>query len=147
MTHPVSRDEGSVMLLICGLVPILSMLVMVGVDASVLFSHRTALAAQADAAALAAAQAADLQELYTGDATKALMIDCRQARQEVDRRVTPRSVDSRIKRARVVEFDCSADTVSVRLSAPVSLPFAGIVGAKPTVTAVASSRAMSPFRS
>ena len=78
-----NADEGTIMVLVLGLVPVVAGLIAVGTDAAVLFSHRRALVSHADAAALAAAQSADLGTLYTARKIESLPLDCRTARSVV----------------------------------------------------------------
>lgn len=141
-----SNDRGSVLMLSVGMVPILAGLVAVGTDVSVLFAQRRALSAEADAAALAAAQSADLRELYTGSGFANLPLDCSRARRVVDGRIGSSRSDSRAAKSRVTKFTCRNDLVSVDVSSQVTLPFSQHFGVTPQVDVVASATAQSPFR-
>ncbi len=133
-------------MLVIGMVPILFLIVAVGTDAAVLFSHRRALAATAEAAALAGAQSADLAKLYAGKATAGLPLDCRQAQQVIAKQLRVASVDVRAGRVELDRTTCDGRKVSVRLRSTARLPFVATLGVAPTVTVRASATATSPFR-
>jgi uncharacterized membrane protein len=142
----LGTDSGSVLLLVMGLVPILAGLIAVGTDLAVLFTHRRSLAAEADSAALAAAQAADLRKLYTKGELTELPLDCQRAREIVDARVGSNASGRRVSDAVLVTFVCRSNTVSVRIASTVELPFASHFGVRPDVEVGASSAARSPFQ-
>lgn len=71
MTRPRGED-GQLLVLTAFLGVVLILLVAVVVDASAAFLARRGLASQADGAALAAAQAVDVEAFYTGAATATL---------------------------------------------------------------------------
>jgi uncharacterized membrane protein len=142
---PAGQD-GSVLLLVMGLVPILAGLIAVGTDLAVLFTHQRSLAAEADSAALAGAQAANLRQLYTGKNVTELPLDCRRARDIVEDRVGSDASDKRVSTAVVAGFRCRSNTVSVSLRSSVELPFASHFGISPTVEVGADAAARSPFR-
>lgn len=117
-------DRGSVMLLAIGAVAVAALMLVIGVDASAAFLQRRALTNLADATALAGAQGIDLDAYYRDGV-------------HAQTRLDPASV-----RARVASFlhgsDASAmdglrldgvisdgTSVTVRLSAPLKLPFSG----------------------
>ena len=139
-------QDGSVLLLVIGLVPILAGLIAVGTDLAVLFTHQRSLATEADAAALAGAQAANLRQLYTSGNITELPLDCRRAREIVESRVGSAASDKRVARAAVAGFSCRSNTVSVSLRSSVELPFASHFGISPTVEVGANAAARSPFR-
>ncbi|MGV1037525.1 MAG: pilus assembly protein TadG-related protein [Candidatus Nanopelagicales bacterium] len=139
-------DSGSVLMLVMGLVPVLLLMVTVGTDLSVLFTLRRALAAEADAAAVAAAQAADLEALYTGSGMRNLPLDCAQARRIVLHRVGGPRSDSRVGNSRLASMTCNSRRVSVRLRSTIKLPFASHLGIKPTVAVAADAAARAPLR-
>lgn len=143
---PLSSDAGSVLLLVIGLVPVLAGLIAVGTDLAVLFTHRRSLAAEADSAALAAAQAADLQKLYTRGEMTELPLDCRKARAIAESRVGSSASGRRVNDATLARFVCRSNTVSLRLRSSVELPFASRFGLHPQVQVGAESAARSPFQ-
>ncbi len=138
--------EGSVLLLVIGMVPILTGLIAVGTDLAVMFTHKRSLAAEADAAALAGAQSADLGKLYNGSRASELPIDCAQARKVVEDRVGSAASDKRVATASVTGFRCRSNTVTVQVRSTVELPFASHFGVSPTVDVSAEAAARSPFR-
>jgi len=144
-THRGTGQDGSVLLLVIGLVPILAGLIAVGTDLAVLFTHRRSLATEADAAVLAGAQAANLRQLYTSGKITELPLDCRRAREIVDARVGSAASDRRVSRAVVARFSCRSNTVTVSLRSSVDLPFASHFGISPTVEVGADAAARSPF--
>jgi uncharacterized membrane protein len=134
------------MVLILGLVPVVAGLIAVGTDAAVLFSHRRALVAQADSAALAAAQSADLATLYTSRRIASLPLNCNGARSVVNRRLSQASEDSRVPAPQLADFSCNRTAVTVRLRSKAQLPFAKHFGIEPTVEVAADAAATSPLR-
>src|SRR3954452_5652414 len=87
MLMPVRRnDGGSLTVLVIGFTFILAVLIVVGVDVSKVFLARRSLSSVADAAALAAAQAADRAAIYAGAAGGGgvLPLDSATAAQQVD---------------------------------------------------------------
>ncbi|MEI2728483.1 MAG: pilus assembly protein TadG-related protein [Candidatus Nanopelagicales bacterium] len=141
-----NADEGTIMVLVLGLVPVVAGLIAVGTDAAVLFSHRRALVSHADAAALAAAQSADLGTLYTARKIESLPLDCRTARSVVTRRIEQASEDSRATAPQLADFSCNRNAVRVRLRSKAQLPFAKHFGIEPTVEVAADAAATSPLR-
>lgn len=139
-------DEGSVLLLVIGLVPVLFLLVAVCVDVSTLFIHRRALSSTADAAALAAAQSADLERFYRGEATASLPIDCAAARRRVEAMLAPERMDVRAGGAQLESIECDRTTVSVQLRSSAELPFARVAGVAPAVVVRGRAAARSPLR-
>jgi len=133
-------------MLFIGVFPIMLLLIMVGTDAAVLFTHRRALAAEADAAAIAGAQSADLEGLYTGGEPTSLPLDCAKARHVVAARIGSSSSDSRVTRAALGEVRCDGTSVSVILRSQAVLPFASELGVKPQVSVRADASARSPLR-
>lgn len=135
------------MMLVIGLVPVLFLVFAVGVDAAVLFIHRRALASTADSAALAGAQAGDLDRIYNGGRRLAnLPLDCAAARRVVEGQVRPSRSDSRADRAAIESITCDGTTVFVSLSNTVELPFAAHFGLNPTVAVRGRAAARSPLR-
>lgn len=141
----LNNDRGSVLMLVIGLIPIVIAMLAVGVDTAVLFTHRRSLAADADAAALAAAQSADLQRFYSSDSFTELPIDCTAARRTAQRQLDM-SAYGRTQGMMLKSFDCNERTVSLSVSAPTTLPFSHYLGIEPTIEVMAASAATSPFR-
>ena len=129
-------------MLVIGLVPILAAMVAAGVDTAVLFTHRRSLAADADAAALAAAQSADLQRFYSGDTLEELPLDCTAARRTAQHQLELSSNQGMALQS----FVCNQKSVSLTVSAPTTLPFAHYFGIAPTIEVGANSAATSPLR-
>ena len=69
------EDRGSVLILSLGFIVVCIIAVAVVVDASTVFLARRALQAQADAAALAGAQAIDIGEYYANGASPRIRLD------------------------------------------------------------------------
>lgn len=143
---PIRDDRGTVMMLTLGLVPIIAGLIAVGTDAAVLFTQRRALAADAESAVLAAAQAADLEALYTSRQIDSLPLDCRAARAIVDHRLTKPNLRQQASGVTVADFRCTATSVSLRVRSRVELPFASHFGVDPTVDVATDAAASSPLR-
>lgn len=139
-------DAGSVLLLVVGLIPVLFLLIAVCVDVSTLFIHRRALSSTADAAALAAAQSADLERFYRDESATDLPVDCAAARRRVATMLMPDRLDVRTGSAQLVSVDCDRTTVMVQLRSRAELPFAHVAGLAPTVDVRAHATARSPLR-
>lgn len=134
------------MMLTIGLVPIIAGLIAVGTDAAVLFTHKRALAADAESAVLAASQAADLEALYTAREVTSLPLDCRAARTIVDQRLAKPNRRQARQGITVADFRCTQTSVSVRVRSRVELPFAQHFGIDPTVEVGTDAAASSPLR-
>ena len=133
MLRAARRDEsGSLTVLVIGYVFIAAVLVVIGVDVSKVFLARRALSSVADAAALAAAQAADRTAIYAGDAGcgSALPIDPAGAEHEADASLADDVTDLRQTFHDVAPADISviAGTVTVHLSGDVRVPFGRVLG-------------------
>lgn len=139
-------DDGSVLLLVVGLIPVLFLLVAVGVDTSTLFIHRRALSSTADSAALAAAQSADLERFYRGETASDLPVDCAAARRKVEAMLTPGRTDVRAGGAELESIECDRTTVTVQLCSHAELPFSHFAGVAPTVDVRGRATARSPLR-
>jgi Flp pilus assembly protein TadG len=119
-------DRGSVLLLGVGWVAVCLMAVVVLVDASAAFLQRRQLVALADAAALAGAQAIDLDAYYADGASSATRLEPG---------LVPARVRAQLARAGAESIDGLAlDAVTsdgwqvrVQLSAPLRLPFLAAV--------------------
>jgi len=82
-----SGDDGSILVLSLGFIVICILALAVVVDASSVFLARRALQAQADAAALAGAQAIDLDAYYAEGAASRIRLDPAGIRAAVERHV------------------------------------------------------------
>jgi uncharacterized membrane protein len=148
MTQPrratsAQADEGSVLLLILGLVVLLVLVVTVVVDVTALFLARRDLFAAADGAALAGAQAVDEVRLYTeGVGEGPLPLQPVRAEQAVRDYLRDVGVGGRLDRFQV-DVDATTYSVSVRLVGVAPLPFVSRLtpGAGGGVEVVASATA------
>lgn len=114
------RDEGSILVLSLGFIVICILALAVVVDASTVFLARRALQSQADGAALAGAQAIDLEAYYARGASSRIRLDESGVRAAVDRHVRRDPGDGRL--ARVMMRD---DVVLVTMTDRVRPPFSG----------------------
>lgn len=144
-TRPVAHlrgDEGSVSVLVIGLVAVLLMLVAVVAAASSVFLTQRALAASADGAAVAAANAVRVDSLYEGSAGELLPLDSRGVAAAVAGYAEEAGLPERFAG---FDFSSSTDgrTATVTLAAVAEIPFArrltGGRGVPVTVTASARS--------
>jgi len=114
-------EEGSVTPLIIGFAVVVAMLVGVVVDASAAYLRRQGLNSAADAAALAATDGIQGEEVYTHGLGKRAQIDPVAARRYVEDYMTGSGI-----RRRFPGLDYSvrttANTVVVRIVAPMDLP-------------------------
>lgn len=113
-------DRGSVMVLALGLLVVCVIAVGVIVDASTVFLARRSLQAQADSAALAGAQAIDVEAYYARGAAQGVRLDAGAVRGAVDRQVRQDGGDARLRSVSVLD-----DVVYVRMSDRVRPPFSG----------------------
>lgn len=119
------EERGSVLILGLGAVVLGLMGLVVGIDASAAFLQRRALVSLADASALAGAQGIDLDSYYRQGASDATMLDPR----GVEARVTEYLAQVHvIEGLRLEGVDSDGRSVTVRLSAPLRLPFASMLG-------------------
>lgn len=134
-------DEGTVLLLIVGLVTVVALLVAVVTDVSSLYLHRRELIAAADGAALAGAQAVDEATIYRNGlpASGPVPLDPDAARLAVHRYLEQAGLGGVD-----VQIEATTTTVTVRLAQRYRLPVASTVSAgtsgAPTVSASASAR-------
>ncbi|MEY4136362.1 MAG: hypothetical protein RL205_490 [Actinomycetota bacterium] len=129
-------DTGSVMLLGIVLVAVCVLALAVVVDVSSLFIQRRNLAAIADAAALAGAQAIDLDQYYAHGASKATALDPATVARVVRAHVTAIAASDGMRGMRLVGVESDGESVSVHLSAPVQVPFlSSLVGERAEVIA------------
>ena len=133
-------DEGTVLLLILGLVVLLVLLVTVVVDVTSLFLARKDLLAEADGAALAGAQAVDQERLYRqGIGTGPLPLDPAAAERAACAYLADTAAGDGLTGLRVV-VEATTMSVTVRLDAVVRLPFAsGVTAGAAGGVAVAAS--------
>lgn len=132
--EPERADQGTVLLLIIGLVVLATLLVAVVTDISALYLERRQLVAAADGAALAGAQAVDEETIYRNGlpATGPVPLD----QEAAERAVRDYLSEAGLLTAKLeVNISTSATTVSVLLRTRSRLPVAS------TVTAGASGSA------
>ena len=120
---PKDDDRGSVLLLGIGLVAVCLLAVVVLVDASAAFLQRQQLFALADTAALAGAQAIDLEAYYDNGASAATRLDVAavpsRVRAHLSRSAASRSIDG----LSLDGIRSDGRQVEVSLSSPLRLPF------------------------
>lgn len=126
----VTGDRGSVLILGVGWVAVCLLALVVLVDASAAFLQRRELVSLADAAALAGAQAIDIDAYYEHGASSATRLEPRlvpvRVRGHLDR-AGAASIDGLV----VEEVSSDGTGVRVRLSSPLRLPFlAGLVDSR-----------------
>ena len=117
---PRPRDEGSVLVLSLGFIIICIIALAVVVDASTVFLARRALQSQADGAALAGAQAMDLNAYYSEGASERIRLDEASVRAAVDRHVRRDPGDGRLTGVTMRD-----DVVLVTMTDRVRPPFSG----------------------
>jgi hypothetical protein len=118
----VKRDEdGSVTPLIIGFAVVVAMLVAVVVDASAAYLRRQGLNSAADAAALAATDGIQGEEVYTHGLGKRADIDPVAARRYVEDYVATSGIRRRFP-GLDYSVQTTTDTVVVRIVAPMDLP-------------------------
>lgn len=134
------RDEGTVLLLIIGLVVVAAVLVSVVTDVSALYLERRELIAAADGAALAGAQAVDEESIYRDGlpASGPVPLDQAAAEQAVRDYL---AVAGLLTTDLEVTISTSTTTVSVVLATRMRLPMASTVTAGTTGTATVSASA------
>ena len=109
--------------LVIGAVVIMTMLVTVVTDVSVLWLGRRSLQATVDGAALAGAQAIDLPTLYRDGATGDLVLNPRLARSAVRAYTRHLPAGARVSGVRVTRVTVVGTSVEVRAAATLRLPF------------------------
>ena len=123
MSRELHDDTGSVMLLGVALVTVCLLALAVVIDVSALFIQRRDLMAIADAAALSGAQAIDLDEYYAHGASRATALDPAIVTRVVRAHVSAVTATEGLRGIRLVEVHSDGESVSVHLSAPVTVPF------------------------
>ncbi len=118
----VRHEQGQTSLLIVGFFLVALLMVVVVVDASAAYLRRQALDSVADGAALAAADGVQGEQVYTGGLGERARIDPAVARRYVAEYLAATGVHSRYP-GLSYRVGTSADAVSVRVSAPLDLPF------------------------
>lgn len=141
---PMSRrgEAGSILLLQVFLVVVIVLGITVVADVGSVIGVRRELAATADQAAIAGAQAVDLDAYYRGGAPSAgLALDPQAVAAVVRRYLAPALASGQRDGLRLEEVVVSGDTVTVRLGCQARLPFTASLGlASVPVTASASAR-------
>lgn len=120
-------DRGSVLLLGIGFVTVCLLAVAVVVDVSAAFLQRRALTSIGDAAALAGAQAIDLDAYYANGATRGTRLNPRLVAGAARRHVAAVSSAGKAGEVTIDSIVSDGVNVVVRLSAPLALPFFGAV--------------------
>jgi len=130
MSGPAARrgDEGSVLLLVLGLVVLAALLITVVIDASALFLDRRELIAAVDGAALAGAQAIDERSVYVhGLPTSGpLTLDEDRVQEVVRSYLSDNGVLDHYDKVQI-QVDTTPTIVTVRLTAVVELPVVNAV--------------------
>lgn len=133
-----SPDTGSVMLLGLVLIAVCVLALVVVVDVSAIFIQRRNLAAIADAAALAGAQAIDLDEYYAHGASEGTALDPVSVARVVRANVAAIARADGITSMRLEGVESDGERVLVHLSAPLAVPFLGsMIGERTEVSASA----------
>ncbi|MFZ0325180.1 MAG: pilus assembly protein TadG-related protein [Actinomycetes bacterium] len=119
-------DDGTVLLLVLGLVVIAALLVMVVIDVSELFLARRGLLAAADGAALAGAQAVDEEAVYRDGVHGSLPLDRQRVRSAVDEYLASSGLTDTVGDLQV-QVTSDTNTVHVELVGVVRLPVVNAV--------------------
>lgn len=142
-----SDENGSVLILILGLVVVAALFVTVVIDVSTLYLERRSLIAAADGAALAGAQAVDRATIYKEGLTNAgpLPLDQEGAAAAAREYLVEQGLQQQFPDLNVA-ITTTATTIDVRLSARVQLPVTNGVtpGAGAGVLVAASAAARTP---
>ena len=143
------RDDGQLLPLIIGYAVVLALLITVVVDVSSVYLERRALAAAADAAALAAINAVDPAAVVDGrvGASGALVVSAETAVARVGDYVADAHLETRFEdfAVQAVELGGGGTTVTVTVAARVPIPFVNAISDDwrdgLMITAAASARA------
>jgi Flp pilus assembly protein TadG len=119
----LGSERGSVLLLGIGFLGVCLLALAVVADVSAAFLQRRALTAVADAAALAGAQAIDLDSYYEHGATVGTTLDASLVRARVLNHIDRADVARRFPGFRVEEINAGPTVVQVRVSARAQLTF------------------------
>jgi len=119
----VTSDRGSVLLLGIGLMAVCFLALAVIADVSAAFLQRRTLTAIADGAALAGAQAIDIDTYYREGATIATALNPTAVRSAVIQYVDRSHVQRRLPGFRIDTIASGSQIVHVQLSAPAKLTF------------------------
>lgn len=138
-------DRGTVLLLVVGLAAVAIGLVITVSDVTALYLGRRAVAAAADATAIAGAQGADLAAIYAGRATTDLPLSTTAVRAAVTKFVADAGLSASLHGFRVDSVTSDVRSVRVVVSAEVRLPFVGLVHGS-AVRVSAAARAVAPLR-
>lgn len=138
------RDDGSVLVLLLGLVVLSALLITVVIDVSALFVARRDLLAAVDGAALAGAQAVDEAAVYEGGVRGTLPLEPSRVQAAVQDYVQSAQLASSVDGLKV-EVHTDGTTVQVLMSGVVQLPVVNSVtpGAGGGVVVRASATARS----
>jgi len=126
-------DRGSLTPFIIGIFVVGLLVIGTVTDIAVFQLDRQALQAQADSAALAAAQAADLDSIYSRGVTTYVPIDAALAKQRAQTIVAGHPV--RLTNFRIEAVTTDGRTVYVQLSARISPPFLRLLHAQVRIDA------------
>ncbi|MGI9198000.1 MAG: pilus assembly protein TadG-related protein [Candidatus Nanopelagicales bacterium] len=113
-------DRGSILIVALGMLIICVLAIGVVVDASTVFLERRSLQSSADSAALAGAQAIDIEAYYARGAADGIRLDAGTVRAAVQRFMRRGSVEGSLR-----AVSLSGDVVVVRLAGQVRPPFSG----------------------
>lgn len=123
------HDDGTVLVMAVGGVLLVLAVVLVLADASSLFMRRTALMTVADNAALAAANAIDVDAIYASGVGSQLQLDPAQARTFAQDAVASAD-DPRLQDVQLDSIDVAGSVATVVVSARVSAPLSDISGTR-----------------
>jgi len=142
------EDDGSVLILILGLVVLAALFITVVIDVSTLYLERRSLISAADGAALAGAQAVDRATIYQEGLPDSgpLPLDADAAAVAAREYLVAHGIHQQFPNL-TVTIDTTGTTVDVRLSARVELPVTNAVtpSARDGVTVAASAIARTPI--
>jgi Flp pilus assembly protein TadG len=135
-------DEGTILFLVLGFVAILMLVVALVVNVSSVILAKRALASAADGAAVAAAQALDVDALYANGLGQRIPLDQGLAAQRVAA-YQAQADDSQPGLRLAVDVSTDGTTAVVQAERTVDLPFGQMLGFKP-VRVEAEARARAP---
>ncbi len=135
---PSQRDEGTVLLLILGLVTVVALLVSVVTDVSALYLERRTLVSAVDGAALAGAQKVSEERVYTEGLPAEGPVLLSPAAAEAAAREYLLSSDIDLSQ---VHVEATATTVTVSVASRYRLPVASVVTAGTSGSVIVSASA------